>query len=87
MVVTSAGPTALVALCDGGKNSGNGDENDIMTKLQQLGDQFAVQAGEKIQAAVDSGVPTQLSYGFICGFCSGYSLKKAGKMAAGIFGT
>ena len=40
----------------------------------------------KIQIAVDSGVPTQLSYGFVCGFCSGFSLKKAGKVVAVVCG-
>jgi uncharacterized membrane protein (Fun14 family) len=41
----------------------------------------------KVQAAVDSGVPTQLSYGFISGYCSGFALKKVGKVTAAVFGT
>jgi uncharacterized membrane protein (Fun14 family) len=51
-----------------------------------MGDQFAAQAGSHIQSAVDSGIPTQLSYGFVCGYCSGYAAKKVGKAAAGILG-
>jgi len=41
----------------------------------------------QVQGAIDSGVPTQLSYGFISGFCSGYALKKVGKAAATVLGT
>merc|ERR1719343_1388576 len=32
-------------------------------------------------------MPGQISYGFVCGFCSGYALKKAGRTAAFLFGT
>ena len=41
----------------------------------------------QVQTAVDTGIPTQLSYGFICGYCSGLALKKAGRAAAVVFGT
>jgi len=41
----------------------------------------------QLQGAFDSGVPTQLSYGFVSGYCSGMALKKIGKIAAGMFGT
>jgi len=40
----------------------------------------------QVQSAVDSGIPTQLSYGFISGYCSGLAMKKAGKAAAGMIG-
>lgn len=46
----------------------------------------AVSVGETFQAGIDSGIPTQLSYGFISGYCSGYALKKVGKTAAVVFG-
>ena len=36
--------------------------------------------GSKAQEAIDSGVPTQISYGFICGYSSGYALKKLEKL-------
>ena len=42
--------------------------------------------GSKAQEAIDSGVPTQISYGFICGYSSGYALKKVGKAASVVFG-
>ena len=41
----------------------------------------------KIQNAYDTGIPSQLSYGFVCGYCSGYALKVVGKGAAVVFGT
>ena len=36
----------------------------------------ATYLGEQVQVMMDSGVPSQLSYGFVCGFCSGCTLKK-----------
>lgn len=42
--------------------------------------------GSKVQDAIDSGVPTEISYGFLCGYSSGYALKKVGKMASVVFG-
>jgi uncharacterized membrane protein (Fun14 family) len=36
--------------------------------------------------ALESGMPNQLTYGFIAGFCSGMALKKAGQLAATILG-
>ena len=74
-------PVALT-LCDG-KDNGN---EDWTSRLQELTDQLASTTGGKLQAAVDSGVPTQVSYGFVCGYCSGYAAKKAGKVAAVVFG-
>jgi hypothetical protein len=81
---TVASPV-LFSLCDSGKKNPDGDK-DWMANLQDFGNQIASVAGEKVQEAVDSGVPTQLSYGFVCGYCSGYALKKAGKVAAIVFG-
>jgi hypothetical protein len=49
-------------------------------------DGIASEIGGKVQGAVDSGIPTQLSYGFVCGYCSGLALKKAGRIAAVVFG-
>jgi uncharacterized membrane protein (Fun14 family) len=45
-------------------------------------DAVATTIGQKIQTAVDTGIPTQLSYGFVCGYCSGYALKKIGRIGA-----
>lgn len=54
---------------------------------QSVMDSVATQLGDQIQGAVDSGIPTQLSYGFVSGYCSGLALKKAGRAAAVVFGT
>lgn len=47
----------------------------------------ATELGSSIQKAVDTGIPTQLSYGFVCGYASGYALKKIGRIGAIIGGT
>lgn len=77
----AAAPMTLT-LCDG-KDDGN---EDWSSRLQKVADQLASTTGEKLQTAVDSGVPTQVSYGFVCGYCSGYAAKKAGKIAAIVLG-
>ena len=33
-------------------------------------DTGATHLGAQVQVMIDSGVPSQLSYGFACGFCS-----------------
>lgn len=50
-------------------------------------DTAATHLGSQMQGIIDSGMPGQISYGFVCGFCSGYALKKAGRTAAFLFGT
>jgi hypothetical protein len=80
------GTTTTITQCEGKKNNGGGGSDDWWVTVQAMGDQFAAQAGSHIQGAVDSGIPTQLSYGFVCGYCSGYAAKKVGKAAAGILG-
>lgn len=49
-------------------------------------DTLAASMGTHVQHAIDSGVPTHISYGFICGYSSGYALKKVGKVAGIVFG-
>jgi len=83
---SSASSTAVV-LCEGNmmdkllkkSRDGSVDWNGTL-------DSIATQVGGQVQVAVDSGVPTQLSYGFISGYCSGLALKKAGRAAAVVFG-
>ena len=41
---------------------------------------------EQFQDALETGAPTQLTYGFIAGYCSGFALKRAGQTAATVFG-
>ena len=40
----------------------------------------------QVAEAVETGVPTQLSYGFVSGFCSGFALKKVGKVVGVVLG-
>jgi hypothetical protein len=63
--------------------------NVTLDKIQstQFWDSLAGITGEQVQSAVDSGIPTQLSYGFVSGYCSGMAFKKIGRLAAGVFGT
>lgn len=94
-LVAGSCSTAAVALCDGGEKN---DDDGILTKLTKMVggdenldfngqvDKVAKQLGSKIQAAVETGVPTQLSYGFVCGYASGYAMKKVGKVGAVVFG-
>ena len=96
---TFSSGAAAVAFCDDGKGDGSGD--DIMKKLKDMipssdgdggfdmkstVDKLAKEIGSKVAEAVETGVPTQLSYGFMSGFCSGYALKKVGKAAAIVLG-
>jgi uncharacterized membrane protein (Fun14 family) len=76
-------------------NDGNIDWNKALSQAKEKatlgpGDDIwhalAVSAGDTLQAGIDSGIPTQLSYGFISGYCSGYALKKVGRTAAVVFG-
>eukprot|EP00545_Synedropsis_sp_CCMP1620_P010011 CAMPEP_0119013274 /NCGR_PEP_ID=MMETSP1176-20130426/8284_1 /TAXON_ID=265551 /ORGANISM="Synedropsis recta cf, Strain CCMP1620" /LENGTH=186 /DNA_ID=CAMNT_0006966355 /DNA_START=43 /DNA_END=603 /DNA_ORIENTATION=+ len=83
--VTSLGGTT-VSLCEDKSfvdkimdSTKSGDFNQVL-------DSVATQLGSSVQGAVDSGVPTQLSYGFVSGYCSGLALKKAGRAAAVVFG-
>ena len=40
-----------------------------------------------MQVAIDTGIPTRISYGFLSGFCSGIALKKVGKAVSVVLGT
>jgi len=40
----------------------------------------------KVREVVETGVPSELSYGFVCGYCSGLALKKLGRAAATTLG-
>ena len=94
--------TAIAFCDDGkGNGGGGGGAEDIMQKLKSMipssdgeggfdvnsmMDKIATEVGSKVAEAVETGVPTQLSYGFMSGLCSGYALKKAGKVAAMVLG-
>mmetsp|Transcript_15234 Transcript_15234/g.22806 ORF Transcript_15234/g.22806 Transcript_15234/m.22806 type:complete len:201 (-) Transcript_15234:291-893(-) len=94
---TTATYTTSIALCES-----KDDDDDILSKIKTAisenvnlsgidmdnlnMDAIGQTIGTKIQDAITTGVPTQISYGFVCGFSSGYALKKVGKIASVVFG-
>lgn len=80
--------SSKVTLCEGSNN----DDDDILSKLKSSLirnidiDKLGKQVGSQVQEVISTGLPTQLSYGFICGYSSGYALKKVGKAASIVFG-
>lgn len=85
---------AATALCEKkdylpkGKD-GSVDWSAAVTQLSEgeFWDKVGQDLGGKVQSSIETGVPTQLSYGFVSGYCSGLALKTVGKAAATIFGT
>lgn len=81
--------SGTMTLCEG---SNNENDNDIMSQIKNMAngsidfDTIGQILGSKAQEAIDSGIPTQISYGFLCGYSSGYALKKVGKVASVVFG-
>eukprot|EP00588_Corethron_pennatum_P009011 CAMPEP_0194267474 /NCGR_PEP_ID=MMETSP0169-20130528/1954_1 /TAXON_ID=218684 /ORGANISM="Corethron pennatum, Strain L29A3" /LENGTH=205 /DNA_ID=CAMNT_0039008307 /DNA_START=88 /DNA_END=705 /DNA_ORIENTATION=+ len=84
------------ASCDSAKkNDGEDDGGPLETARRLLFDNLptngldesARYAGAKITELAATGVPGEVSYGFVSGFCAGFALKKAGKVVAVVFGT
>jgi uncharacterized membrane protein (Fun14 family) len=50
-------------------------------------DDCATAIGSQLSYALASGIPANLSYGFVAGYASGYALKKIGRVAAVVLGT
>lgn len=48
--------------------------------------EMALGVGASVANIGSTGVPQNLSYGFVAGFCSGYAAKKAGKLVAVVAG-
>jgi uncharacterized membrane protein (Fun14 family) len=63
-------------------NDVNPTENEWLSQL----DEYAQFMGRKIQETINTGIPTEISYGFICGYSSGYALKKVGRVVSLGFG-
>ncbi|GFH49134.1 hypothetical protein CTEN210_05610 [Chaetoceros tenuissimus] len=87
--ITTATSTSTIAFCQGKKGE---DEEDAISKIKAIiSSNIDVEAigknlGEKVNEAIATGVPTEISYGFVCGFSSGFALKKVGKVASIMFG-
>ena len=84
---TTATTSTPTAFCEG-----SADENDILNKIKTIATstfdigELGQAVGDKVNEAIATGVPTEISYGFVCGFSSGFALKKIGKVASVVFG-
>lgn len=59
----------------------------IISSLDQVSvDALLSKLGSQAQLAINSGIPTNFSYGFFAGYVSGLALKKIGKAASITFG-
>lgn len=79
--------TTTIVLCD------NGDDQDFISKIKSKIESSSFASPESIDALLstigasaqsifDSGIPTNLSYGFFAGYISGLALKKIGRIAS-----
>jgi len=72
------------------KDPNEGD--DLVNKLNRaLGDIKTMDdvvgvVGDGIKKVFEGGIPSQITWGFSLGFCAGYSMKKASKLVAILFG-
>lgn len=82
--VSSVGTS--VTLCEGNDSSILKKDKNGNIEWDKTMDSLAREAGNKVSLAIETGIPSQLSYGFVCGYCSGYALKKIGKVGAIVFG-
>lgn len=86
-VISTTTGVGMITACEGKQSDG-----DMFAKVKEIAttslnvDAVGQLLGSKVQEAVDSGVPTQISYGFLCGYSSGFALKKVGKVASVVFG-
>mmetsp|Transcript_3344 Transcript_3344/g.4863 ORF Transcript_3344/g.4863 Transcript_3344/m.4863 type:complete len:203 (+) Transcript_3344:91-699(+) len=89
---TTKSKTTFCAAGDNNDSSGDDilskikDAVNIPTDLNLDFDSIGTLLGSRAQEVIDSGIPTQISYGFLCGYSSGYALKKVGKAASVVFG-
>lgn len=77
---------STVALCEDKSFVDKLMESTKSGDFSEMMDGAAQTVGDQIQGAVNTGIPTQLSYGFVSGYCSGLALKKAGRAAGVVFG-
>lgn len=68
--------------CEGGRDKG--DEDSIAQIFNRIKEEMGITMTPL--SILDNGVPLKVSYGAALGFCSGFALKKVGKVGAFIFG-
>lgn len=81
--------TSTIALCDNDGSKNNDDDQDFISKIKSKLesselpiDDLLSTLGSSAQSIFDSGIPTNLSYGFFAGYISGLALKKLGRIAS-----
>lgn len=85
--LTTLTPAYKITFCEG-----DNENNDIFSKIKDAVsrnvefDAVGQNIGDRINQVIATGVPTEVSYGFVCGFSSGLALKKVGKVASIVFG-
>jgi len=91
-----------VALCSNNSNSNDDEDfiSKVKAKINSQSiaelsssllanmnmDELLSTIGSQAQLALNSGIPTNLSYGFFAGYLSGFALKKIGRAASLTFG-
>ena len=55
---------------------------EVQKSLKASIDELAQRVGSGVASIATTGVPQNVSYGFIAGFCSGFAAKKAGRVLA-----
>lgn len=97
LLLTTSSNNASAASCDKNNSPKSDDDNDFIAKIKAKisaqtitipfsADDLLATAASQAQLALDSGIPTNLSYGFFAGYLSGFALKKIGKVASLTFG-
>jgi len=73
-------------LCEGGRDKG--DEDSIAQIFNRIKEEMAITTTPLsiLDKFSENGVPLKASYGAALGFCSGFALKKVGKVGTFIFG-
>lgn len=99
-IVSAASTNESTTLCSNSNNSSEDSDEDFLSKItskinsQSLSnislptslDEALATIGSQTQLALNSGIPTNLSYGFFAGYMSGFALKKIGRVASLTFG-
>jgi len=101
-IVSADATNESTTLCSSNNNSSENNDEDFISKItakinsQSLTDlssslpttldEALSTIGSQAQLALNSGIPTNLSYGFFAGYMSGFALKKIGRVASLTFG-
>ncbi|KAL7447019.1 hypothetical protein ACHAXM_011551 [Skeletonema potamos] len=97
----AASSNSTLCSTNNANNNNNDGDDDFISKIkakidsqvitlspqaQQHLSSILTTLGTQTQLAINSGIPTNLSYGFFAGYISGFALKKIGRIASITFG-